>query len=275
MLDAISRVARVFIPDYGGLLWYRVQPFVTTLFKKPNPPSLGWVLGLISAHAPWHHEPHDKNMVARRAVAVSHPEGVCWSVADELLCAAFVDSAGPLAPPMFLQRPEGTWGDITRQVRILGDIEILTSYFCLVWSELGPIDDRYGGLTEVLVSIREDFGGIGMGRHREDLTKRLDSILKTLNSGDLWRHHIRFCVGSHPRTKEQYEELKRVVLEVDEESVNVLTSTSPRLILLSLLTPINTCRIPHDLHVRFASPMTVIPRSENSGLHPPGLSWCP
>ena len=263
MADAISRAASISIPIYGGFMWYRVKPLITTLFKKPNPPSLVWVLGLISPRAPWHDEPHDKNMVARRAAAAStasYPEEVCWSVADELLYLAFVDSPQPRGPPRFPQRPEGTRRDITRQVRTLGDVEILTSYLFLVWSEPGPIRSKV--LTEMMISIREDFGGIGMGRHREVLTKRLDWILDDLERR--WWHRPGFRETKNLlRAKEQYGELKRAVLEVEGGSVNTLTRTSPRLIVLCILKPTNTRRIPHDLHVRFTSPVTVISRSED------------
>jgi len=68
--------------------------------------------------------------------------------------------------------------------------------------------------------------------------------------------------------KGQYEELKRVVLEVDGEAVNTLTRMLPASIRFGLLTPSNTHRIPHNLHVCFASPMTVASHLQDLELLP-------
>lgn len=238
MVDAISCMASATRPC--GFMWYRVMPFITAMFKKPIPPSLNWVLGLISPNVPWQTEPRDKTMVARRAAAApvfSHPE-IHWSVADELLHDAFIGSLWPRVPPGFSQRPEGAGEDITRQVRSLGDVEILTSYLLLAWSGWGAIDDQSGGLTEMLTSIQEDLGGIGTGRHRDDLIQRLDHSLEMLEYGIPERYGL----GHHESIAKQtqYEELKRVLLEIDGEAANTLARMPPRLICFSILTPANT-----------------------------------
>ena len=72
-------------------------------------------------------------------------------------------------------------GDVVRWAREFGDLGVLKSYFLLLWSEWFHIDSWSGGLTEMQISIQEDFGGIGMGCHREDLIKRLDHVLGQLN----------------------------------------------------------------------------------------------
>jgi hypothetical protein len=69
--------------------------------------------------------------------------------------------------------------DTVRHFRGLGDVDILKSYFLFIWSEWSQLSD-VGGM---LVSIREDFGGIGMGHHRDDLIKRLDHVLGQLDRG--------------------------------------------------------------------------------------------
>ena len=75
------------------------------------------------------------------------------------------------------------------------------------------------------ISIREDFGGIGMWRHREVLTERLDHVLGRL---DLGLEHLRQQKPSlgedHiQRARGQYGGLKEELLEVDKEALAILT----------------------------------------------------
>jgi len=228
MVDAISRTARA--TRSGKFMWHRVQPFIAAMFDKPNPPSLNWVLGLISPRVPWDDEPRDKNMVARRAattLTVSYPEEDGWSVTSELLRIAFIDSLHPNIPHGFPWQPRSTGGDLTDRVRALGDIGILKSYLLLIWSKWGPIGDQSGSLAEMQISVREDFGGIGMGHHRADLVEQLDYILQELSS----TYHMERKEGLRgdvTQRKEQCEELKRVLLEVDGEAANTLTRKPTR-----------------------------------------------
>ena len=260
MLDAISHTAKA--RQSMRCKWYHAQPLITAMFKKPNPPSLTWILGLISRNVPWHDGPHDKNMVARQAATVSaalNPEEVHWSVADELLHLAFIDTLESSSIPSgFPVRPKGTGGDITHKVQALGDFEILKSYFLLAWSEWHRVDGRPGGISEMQASIQEEFCGIGMGCHREDLVKQLDHVLDCLE-----------CIYNRQQAKEQCKELRRVLLELDEEAVNILTRMSYTLTNFSPLTPANTYRIPPDLHVCYPSPMPVILHLESLGLLAP------
>ena len=77
--------------------------------------------------------------------------------------------------------------------------------------------------------IREDFSGVGMGCHQEDLIKRLDHILEQLDQGleYLQRHKSSIDENDIRLKKWQYKELKRVLLEVDKKAVNVFLCTSP------------------------------------------------
>ena len=259
-------------------IWDRAKPFLMRLSKTESPPSLDWVIAITSPHAPWHTEKYDGNMVggwAKAVSAVSYTEEVGQSVVDALLHIASVDSLRshvpidiwawlknqPPLPPQCLGRSRGSGGDVVRQVRALGDVEILKSYLLLVWSEWDCLDSQEsGGLAEMQVSIREDFNGIEMWRHREDLIKRLDDILEQLdgrldglkqNKPGLKTDHISRAVA-------QYSELKRILVEVNAEAMNGLAGKFPRLILFCLLTPTDTHRIPFDFPVCSASPMPIV-----------------
>ena len=121
------------------------------------------------------------------------------------------------------------------------------------------------------VSIREDFSGIGMWRHREDLIKRVDHILERLDRGlgYLARHKPDFRRFNIYLAEGQYEELKRVLLEVDRPAMNILTRTPLELIFFGLLILVDTHRISLDLHVRSASPVSIISHLSNLALPPP------
>lgn len=175
MIDAFSRVARA--SNYWTFMRRHVKPFIITLFSEPDPPSLNWLLGLISPRILWHNQSHINSIVPWRASAPLHTEEVCRNVANEVLQIAFTTSQQSITPPFFPRRSKGAEGGVVRQVRALKDLELLKSYLLLVWSEWVYIDDPSGGLAEMQATIREDFGGIGMWRHRKDLIKRLDHVL--------------------------------------------------------------------------------------------------
>ena len=75
----------------------------------------------------------------------------------------------------------GTAPDVVRHVWGLGHPETLKLYFLVVRSEC--VSFASPSLDEMVASIREDFGGVGMRRHREDLTERLDHVLARLDLG--------------------------------------------------------------------------------------------
>ena len=176
-------------------------------------------------------------MVARWAAAASaapYTEEIGQSVVDTLLHIASVDflrphipvdiwtllKKQPPLPPECLGRSRGSSRDVVLQIRALGDIEILKSYLLLILSEWDHIDDQLlGGLTEMKVSIREDFGGIKMQRHRRDLIKRLDHVLGQLDRGldHLQQHKPSLDTHHISRAKKQYRELKGVLVEIETD----------------------------------------------------------
>jgi len=77
------------------------------------------------------------------------------------------------------------------------------------------------------VSIKEDFGGIGMWSYRDDLTKHLDCVQGHLDWG-LWYFQqyepwIQEC--DIQLRKKQYRPLKSALLEVEKATVKTLTET--------------------------------------------------
>jgi len=70
------------------------------------------------------------------------------------------------------------------------------------------IDGQPGDLAEMQASIQEEFCGIGMFCYQEDFIEQLN-IMKCYNNTE-W-------------VEGQSRELKRVVLEVDREAVDILT----------------------------------------------------
>ena len=108
---------------------------------------------------------------------------------------------------------------------------------------------------------------------------QLDHVLEcTVGSGveDLQQHKPSFWMFNTSETKSQYRELKKV-LEVDGEAVDILTRTPSRFILFGLLTLVDASRIPLDLHVRSAPPVSINPHPEiwDSSLHPPTNYFAP
>lgn len=233
ILGAFLYAARV----SKGVMWIRTGPFVSSLFNEASPETIV----LVSPHVNWRGVGDHENAISRwveAAMVVPYTGEVGQSVVEALLHIASFDSLRPLIPtsiwawlkkqptlpPECLGRPMGTKGAVVRHVRELGDTEILKSYLLVIWSEWDHISDQSGGLAEMQTTIQEDFGGIGMWRHREDLIKRLDHILKQLDwgLGHLGHHKPSLHEDDIQRAKEQYSELKRVLLDVDEEETNML-----------------------------------------------------
>jgi len=136
--------------------------------------------------------------------------------------------------------------EAVREFRLVGDTEILKSYLLLVWLEWTMNEDSV--IPEMCASIREDFDGIGMGHHREELRKRLDHALEQLDLGPQYLNRYRpdftFFGITTEVMRDQYMMLKRVLLEVD------LTRTPFRFIILfDILTLVDTHRISLDIHV--------------------------
>ena len=247
MVDVLARITGAINPE--EFMWRHVN--------------VDQFLALASPRVPWGDGPHEDILVNKWALVASvipHTEEVGRRVVEVLLHTASVDSLRPSIPvgtwawlkkrpslpSLSSARSKGSNGGIIRQVRSLGDAETLTSYMLLIWSEWDCVDnmerDSAGGrsgLAEMWVSILEDFSGVGMGRHREELIVRLDHILEQLDRGleYLGQHKPGVDEDYVQMAKEQYEGLRKVLLEVEEEAANTLARMSLKLFLFGLLTP--------------------------------------
>jgi len=179
------------------------------------------------------------------ASALPYTNDVGQSVVDTLLRMAYRSDLQPYIPvlawdwlkkrPVFNSRclglVQGTTENVVQIVRKLGDVGLFTSYLCIVWSEWTHIG--YFGFQEMCHLIREELGGTGVAGYRSDLIQRLDDILPQLKPGS--------------SRKQQYEELRAVLLEVDEEAVKTLTGMSHRVVILFfLLTHVRACAECHS-----------------------------
>jgi len=268
MVDAFLGNART--PKIQELLTQSIN----TLFEERSPNAPNRIVTFMSPYVQW--KRFGKKTVtwwAAAAMAVPYTEEVCQSVVDTLLQIASVDDLGPYipveiwawlkkqpsVPPICRRRDKGTMDCVVRRVRKLGDVDILQSYLLLVWSEWDLI--YWDGLTEMEISIRKNFGGIGMGCHREVLIKRLDHVLGQLDRGlgYLKEQNPALDELHIPEARMQYEGLRKVLLEVDKEALEILTRTLFGLINLSnLLTPTDAHRIPLEVHVCAPPPMSVV-----------------
>ena len=247
MLDAVSdafRASNSFQP-----IWDHAQSYLRSLLSRPNHPSLHRAIVLTSPYMEWYSELCDESMVSRwvRSVAATsaaaYTEAVGQSVVDTLLQIARVDDLRPHIPidiwTWLKKRPSlppvcrgGQWGTrsyIVRQIQGLGDIEILKSYFLLVWSEWNyPIWFCQDGVE---IAISGCFCGIGVWCHRADLIERLDYVLGQLEQGLEFLHRSNpfVCKDDLPKAKAEYGRLKERLLEVDRKATETLTRTSPKL----------------------------------------------
>ena len=227
MAKAIIRAALV-----SKSYWFLdpVGSYITTLFGEPTS-LLNCFIIVASPHINWEGREDGEKMVVGWAAAVSAVgrEVGGQSVVDTLLQIASVRSLRPhlpigiwgwlkdppSLPPVCLGRRCGTTPDTVRHVRRLGDFKILKSYLLLVWSEWDDL--CIDGLDEMEITIREEFNGIGMRGHREDLLKRLDYVLERLGLG------LGYLEQHNPQVKQyrikaaqgQYGKLKGVLLDVD------------------------------------------------------------
>ena len=290
MVDAFLGITRS--PKIGGFM---TEP-ITTLLAEAN--STNRVVTLLSPYANWgtwrRLSESTVTWWAASASTIPYTEKVGQSVVAALLRIASNDHLQPYIPidiwawlkkrpslpPICEGRKLGTSDHVVRRVRELGDVELIESYFLVVWSEWDRIYD--GGLREMCISIREDFGGIGMWRSRENLINRLDHVLGKLGVEveQLWKQNPDLRNNHVQTAKRRYERLKEVLLEVDREVLEVLTRTPFRLFsLFSLLTSADIHRSPFDVHLRSPSPMPVVTHPQHLLLVRPTrysfLTWVP
>ena len=285
LLDAWSAVVR---DEWGRESM--AQSIITLLgeedFDFPN-----WIVTLVSPKAGWGHHlaPMNTKAVARwatAALAVPYTEEVCYGVIDTMFQIAdnyrlhpfipveiwaWLKKRPSLPPKCFGQRFMGTNGHIVRGVQNLGDIEILKSYFLVVWSEWTYVPED--GLSEMWTLMREDFGGIGMWGHRKDLTDRLEHILGELEKGLVHLQQQKPNLDEYDvqRASEDYERLKDALLEVDREAVKILTRKSLRLLTCTHYSPSGYPQnltlhsfVPSLSPVRSRTSTVLAPRSTNS-----------
>ena len=239
VLNAISRAA--WRGGYYSQFLIPILPYITTLFAKLNAPSLNRAIVLALSHVYRCDLLANQTTVMKWAAAameVPYTEETCLAVVSTLLSVASQNSLRSYIPVGLWKRlknisspPPGiywsiSWGtspDVVRYVRGLGDIEILKSYFLFVWSEW----NQCSCVEEMEISIREDFSGIRMWGHREDLVKQLDYVLGQLGRGlGYLNQHAPWIVyeGEVEFVQGKYERLKEVLLDVDKDAINTLTS---------------------------------------------------
>ena len=245
MVDVILHAAGA---KESVLWWPYIGTHITALFDESSPPSLNQAITLAAPCVPWSRDGlNTKNAVIRWATAASavpYSEEVCQNVIKTLLKVSYYGllrphipintwawlKRRPALPPVCWVRSNGSTGPIVHHVRGLGDIEILKSYFLLVWSEWDGL--WADGFVEMEISIREDFGGIGMWCHRDDLIKHLDHVQGELDQGleYLEQDNPWIDEGDIQQRKHQYSHLKNTLLEVDKRAMETLIRMPPGLI---------------------------------------------
>ena len=227
IMNALLTVFLVFGPTTS--LWHPITPYITILFKTASAEAIV----TISPHVPWYCVPNDASVVKAWAAAAPKVLGIDeveLRIVDALLQIASVDSLRPhiprsswswlnkrpTLPSICFARSMATQKHVVRWVKQLQDVEILTSYFILVWSECNLIAS-YGCLSEMQLAISRDLRGRGMWVHRKALTDHLEHILGELEQGlgHLQREKPWIDVGHVQRAKAQYQKLKDMLYEMD------------------------------------------------------------
>ena len=247
MLDVILHAARA--SRMFRFMWCHVDQFVSTLFSEASPRAIA----LVSPYIPWDRLTDRGDLVqwwAETALAVPHTEEIARSVVDTLLHIASWDelvrhipvnlwswlTKRPSLPPICLGRSVGTHRRVVEVVRALKDIEVLKSYLLVVWSEWDTLGSY--GFGEMCTIIREDFGGIGAGHHREGLIQRLDHVLEQLDRGveylNQWNHYLDEL--DIQEMKDQYGSLKEILLETNIRTEANACTSYPMIMFLRILT---------------------------------------
>ena len=162
----------------------------------------------------------------KAASAVPHTDDVCWSVVVGLLNMASRDellshipmnawdwlNKRPVLPPECAVLLPEIKESVIQTIQQLGGAKLMVSCLHITWSEKHFLWGNEFFMTGRL--IRKELGGIGAAGHRTDLIQRLDYVL------------LQFDQGRWESLKGVYEELRRGLLEVDEEAMKILTGTS-------------------------------------------------
>ena len=275
MFNTILHAARA--SKMSGFMWHHVTQFVSTLFSKASPHATI----LASPHIPWFLLTDRKDLIrlwAAAAFIVPHTEEVAQGVVDTLLQIASSDELvshipvglwswlikRPSLPPVCTGCYLGTDGPVVEVVRALKDIEVLKSYFLLVWSEW---DYLYNDCFDKMrTSILEDFSGVGMGCHRADLIQRLDHVLEQLDRGleYLTQHNPDFTEGRMRRMKNQYQKLRGTLLETNTKAIIRMLNSAIATFRHVLTPTLDAHRIPRGIYVCTSSPVPIVSRLEHS-----------
>ena len=233
MVEAFLSAAKASSPATS--LWGAITPFISALFEAASDQTVV----LTSPRVPWDREPDATRAVTRwasAASAIQHTDEVERSVVDALLIIASVDclrphipdgnwswlNKRPTLPPACLGRSLGTRKHVVRCVRKLKDVEILKSYFLLVWSQWDRIAYPEAP-SEMRMAIKREFKGVEMEDHRKDLITHLDHILQQLNQGLRYLRQHKLWIEQHDvqMAKAQYQTFRQDLLQMDGVSVAV------------------------------------------------------
>lgn len=154
------------------------------------------------------------------------------SVVDTLLRITFRDDLRPHIPAVawewLKKRPVlgpdcqglkvGASLEVFQSVREFGDLELITSYFFIVWSEWSRCYPS--GCTAMLEFIRTELRGVeGVGYHA-DLIQRLNDALSQTDSNSPASPEAAKNISCHT-------EFRKALEEVNEEAGGTLTGMSP------------------------------------------------
>jgi len=238
MLDMLLHATRA--SREKQFTWPHIDQFAITLLTKATPRTII----LASPHIRWRELRGRWDLVqqwATAASAVPYTDEVGKSVVDALFQIASVDRLAyhipvdiwswltkrPPLPPNCLGRYVATRSLIVEAVRTFKDIELLKSYFLLVWSEWDELRDNHG-YNRMCASIRQDFAGIEVRPHRAELTQRLDVVLDELDRGLEYLRQQNPDIGKYDlwRMKRRYRKLREVLFEVGRRTSSPMTTLS-------------------------------------------------
>ena len=230
MLDAFLRAARV--PGVMGFVWRYAEALTRTTLHNATPRAIV----LVSPLFPWYWLTVGDGSIqlwVAAATAVQYTEEVAQCVVDTLMQIASVEEVlrhitvdvwswltkRPSFPPNWSGHFYGSYPHIFKAIRELRDIEILKSYFLLVWSEWEALQND--AFDEMCTSLQEDFGTVGMGHHRFYLVQRLDRILGRLDQGPeylQWDNRY-LSEDDFQKAIDQYGKLKDILQETNIDTI--------------------------------------------------------
>ena len=250
MLDMFLHTARA--SKERQFTWHHIGKIANKLLSKASPRAII----LTSPYLHWDLLKDRGELVQLWAAATSaipYTDEVGQSVVDVLLQIAAVDelvphipvdiwswlAKKPPLPPVCLGRYVGTHACVVEAVRALKDVEVLKSYFNLVWSEWSDLQETHS-FSKTIALIKEGLSGVEMAHHRAELIEQLDYILGQLDlrfgqldprlehmqqDPDLVKFHLW-------KIKRQYGKFKKTLLKLDKRM------SPPTTTLSHMLTPV-------------------------------------